>query len=179
MAGLTDIKNNSKPLGKPNGMTWSTTILQFCVFMLVLALLFAIMGCRGPKTIVEKETFYKESFRDTTIYIQGETVYQSVSDTFLNSLRNHFKNNLKDTVRVVSKGGGAELQFYINQYGQLQAACEAKDKEIDLLLKTVEKFETSNQVKIKTEYRMPWWGWITILLCLALIINMVKFKIFR
>ncbi|MCO5253363.1 MAG: hypothetical protein M9892_03240 [Bacteroidetes bacterium] len=180
MAGLMDIKNNMPPLKKKNGITHSTNVLQFVLFLIVLVLIvFFFSGCKPQKAIIERETHYKETFKDTTIYLPGEVVTQPLSADFLKQLENRFKSNLKDTVRIVSRTGETALKYYKDQFGQLITECEAKDKQIDLLLKTIERFEVKSEVKVKTERVMAWWAWLIVAVNIGLLFNLVIIKIFR
>jgi hypothetical protein len=177
MAGLLDIKNKMEPLKKKNGVTHSTNVLQLLTALLIGAILvIAVTSCKPRKVVIEKESVYKETFRDTTIHLPGEVVYKDLSDSFLNVLKSRFKNNLKDTVRIPSLGGKAELQFYVDQFGQLQAACEAKDREIDALIKVIEKFESYKKEEAKTITRVPVWAWwcLGIVICVT-VINVREF----
>jgi len=128
----------------------SKHILRFFFYLLVAEWMWVVLsGCSPKKTIVERETVYKESYRDTTIYLPGEIVQQGLSDSFLNMLKTGFKSGLKDTVKIISRQGNAELKVWMDEFGNMQASCEAKDRQIDLLLKTIEKYSSENKETVK------------------------------
>jgi hypothetical protein len=171
MAGLTDAKNNLPKLKKRNGKTHSTNVLQLLLAVLVGMMFFLMLaGCKANKLVVEKETIYKETFKDTTIYLPGEIVTQHLSDDFLNDLKMRFKSDLKDTIRITSRTGMAELQIFTDQFGQLVAACEAKDREIEALVKTIEKFDSHKEKEVITVTKVPVWAWWLLVIFASIVI---------
>jgi hypothetical protein len=135
----------------------SRHILKFFFYLLVAEWMWVVLsGCSPRKQVIQSETVYKETYRDTTIYIQGEIVQAGFTDSFLNELKSKFKSDLKDTVRIVSRNGSAELRVWIDQFGQMQASCEAKDREIALLLKEIEKNNKHIEMEL-VEKKNPYW----------------------
>jgi hypothetical protein len=165
MAGLMDTKNRLPKMRKPNGASHSTNVMQLIGAILVFAVIAAwFSSCKPVKQVHTVETSYKETFRDTTIYLRGEVVTAPLSSEFLNYIETVFNGDKKDTIRIASRNGNAELQLWKDEItGNIVAACEAKDREIEMLIKQIETLNNSHQETIIEVKEMPLWGKVLIL----------------
>ncbi len=142
---------------------------------LVMLLVASITGC---KIFNEKETFhtqsYKETLRDSLIYLPGDAVRSNLDSLQIARLENYLKTHGNDTIFIKNRAGNLNLKYYLDQFGQLQVECEKKDATINALIKTIEKHDSSmssqKETIVKTEHRMTWWGWVIIGVLSAIII---------
>lgn len=97
---------------------------------------------------VTKETNTIIEYRDTII--EGGTVEKLIHKDSLVFLPGEIKT-------YIDTSGSAILTFYKNQYGELVASCEAKDKRIEKLSQKVtekEVIEKINEIEVR---HIPWY----------------------
>jgi len=99
-----------------------------------------------PQTTTETETVIE--YRDTIL--QGATIEKVVKKDSLIFLSG-------ETKTYVDTSGLAELTFYRNEYGEVVAKCEAKQRRIEKLIKEKSKTEVIEKVHEKEVRYIPWW----------------------
>jgi len=109
-------------------------------WLLVLILPLMMLACKPKQQVIHHNTkeVITERWRDTSINVPSASVTQGVDSAFLTRLKNQLGQGDKDTVVVHDHTNSAELRFYLDQFGDLQAECLAKDRTIKALVKDVQ-----------------------------------------
>lgn len=155
--------------------------------ILALIALIFLSGCKiiKPKEITTIKDSVAINYRNVDVPVKGAKVYQVIN---LDSLQRVWMDLQKsgdptatNKQTVTDPKSKAELQVWIDKFGNLQASCESKDQTVQALVaeltKTREKL-TEKQTIIK---ETPTWNWIVItalatLLLISLIFNLISFK---
>ncbi len=110
-----------------------------------LAMLLSIKGC--TKTVSSSHT---TTYRDTSIFVQGESVKASVSDSLLKALLDLQKAG-KEPIIIYKNGKDSktELIFSLDSLGKMQADCTTNDRYVTALIKQTKETETILQEKAR------------------------------
>ncbi len=122
--------------------------MKTTIFLIFLALSISCKRC--PEITASERVEIKE------VNVPGATV--TIKDVKYDTLTINRVIVKKDTAERV------ELRLWKDMYGQLQIVCEAKDQKV----KTVNK--TTTKVVTHTQKEIPWWGWVSYGVLIALCI---------
>ena len=104
------------------------------------------------------EVYLTDSVKTTIVYhdtiIQGNMVFDTLTEETIKYLPKYKTVVKRDTSGLV------ELRYYKDAYGQLIVDCEAKDKKLKTVQKTLEN--TKTRVVIETKEKIPWWIWLIV-----------------
>lgn len=124
-------------------------ILLVILFLLAVGL-FCLSSCRT------KETFYKETYRDTTFKFDGGVVSAGLDSADLSEMLAALKRG-RDTIIYRDRNGNAALKFYLDKEGKLKADCEAQAKEYHALIK-----QLAEKSIVQVPFIPPWIKWLII-----------------
>lgn len=124
----------------------SKEIAQVLLALIVMILIVCLSGCKTIKSSREHTSSYRETVRDSLVFIPGENVKSSLDNAQLAAIMAYLKAGNKEVI-IPSKTGDLQLKYYLDQFGKLQVECMDKDKTIQLLVKQIEKEQNSKEIQ--------------------------------
>ena len=124
----------------------SKEIAQVLLALIIMILIVCLSGCHTIKYSKEHTSSYRETVRDSLVFIPGENVKSSLDSAQLEAIMTYLKAGNKEVI-IPSKSGDLQLKYYLDQFGKLQVECLDKDKTIQLLLKQIEKEQNSKEIQ--------------------------------
>jgi len=82
-------------------------------------------------------------------------------------------------VTVTDPQTKAELKYWVDQYGNLQASCESKDQTVKALIAQVSKLTSEILKKTEVVFVTPAWNWAAMGALLALLVASVVFNLLK
>lgn len=127
------------------------------IFILTTVWCVVFMGaCKvkggGISTTVTERV--KETYRDTSITVKGESVSTLLDSNFVALLMARLQN--EDTVFIPSPGGQTVLKYYLNDKGELNTECASKDRFIEFLIREVDRYR-EDKTEQTIQEKQPWW----------------------
>ena len=160
--------------GTVKDMAWAFLLL------IVVLIFFCITSCKTYNE-TQHTSSYKEIYHDSIVYLKGEAIRSNMDSMQLARILFHLRLHKNDTVVMKSYSGNLQMKYYLDQFGQLQSSCEEKDKTINGLIKTIQKWDSTNQSKVQyvVKHEMVWWGWIVLTLSCSLSVILLVKQIFK
>ena len=125
--------------------------------LLIILIFVGAISCKSKEKTTRIEVQTKEfTIRDTIIPGFDLTLKPIVIEKLIHT---------KDTIRLTSQDGNAQLQLWVNKYNELKANCS---QEPIIITKYRTKEVESKNVegeKVVTRYRYPKFFWILVIIC--------------
>lgn len=172
----------------PNALLNKTSKSFLLVFLLSFCFMFQT-GCQSKRQSVSSSSNDSTwiNYKLSKLKVSGGAVKGSPLN--LDSLRNALKIGVDSTGKTIYRemqpiyfndtSGSAMLKLWVDQFGNIQTECIAKDKLIDILTAEVNRLRSEVKNTITTEPKTPKWNIVLIsvlstLLIISLLINLFK-----
>ncbi|MBD3748940.1 MAG: hypothetical protein IE931_05545 [Sphingobacteriales bacterium] len=163
--------------------------LKAVIILFAFSALFS--GCKiiKPKEVTTIKDSVAINYRTVDVPVKGAKVSQSINvDSLFSVWLKKYKQYQKDSTAAVHSGkpiparpelphqkvtdpqSKAELTYWIDQYGKLQASCESKDQVLKAVVAEINKMRQEITKKDVVVTKMPVLGWLLIGSLSALII---------
>lgn len=154
-----------------------------------MAILFILMifGCK-KQSVISSDTKATEKvnvkWRDTTITVPGFEISAGINiDSLIRAHVPRTKTEIRK-VTVIDPETKAQLSYWKDEAGRLQARCEAQEKQIDFKLKDIERIIKTETNKVIREERSKWaefWNslknfgiWMIVIIAIIAIVWVVR-----